>query len=133
MVIVRTHGNCARWTERTQTQVCCQPDLLPACWHMQDGDASKFKCWQPREVERRLKMVELVGEFYDGDFKHPICAEARCSDGSKRTVETSRLMQARLAGWRCDYYRYEEGGIGYCRQTWRGAPLEIVVMEPVKG
>lgn len=122
----KTHGNCGRWTDETSHHVFCKPDLLPACWYSKQGEACPY--WIPKRLELHLKLLSLVAEFYEGE-KTPISIVAKCSDGNRYAVQPSHLMQVRVAQWHCAYYHYTENDIGYCRQTWSGEPINIVVVD----
>ena len=126
--MVKSHVNCAVWSKEIATHVFCKCDMLPGCWYLKNGNASKCRSWRPRFTELHLETGEIVAEYYDG-AKEPISVVARCSDGCRYAVASSHVMQARVASWTCRHYRYAENEVQFDRQTWFGTPIKIVVME----
>lgn len=125
----RTHGNCAQWTQESQTHVFCAPDLLPGCWYSRHGNASKCKYWKPRIIELHLKFTKLEVEQYDDKGEsQPLSVIAHCNNGKKYQVQPSHVLQVRSAGWTAEFYHYTENEVRYRRTTWRGPALGIVVI-----
>lgn len=112
-------GNCAEVLEETERLVKCQPDLLPAVWHEKREICRSCAYFRPKNVELHLRMVELQAEYYQGENTTPVAVVAKCDDGRRFSVSTSKVGQVRLAGWAKTDRFYTESENRYRQEVWR--------------
>ena len=115
----RVCGNCALADAEHNDMVRCQPDLLPAEWHLKSAPRCVCSYFKPKHVEMRVCVVEASVERYRGMDGEPLAVILTCDDGRKFRGDHKRVLQLRMAGWMKVDQFYTENEICYWREIWR--------------